>query len=246
MDWQAPAVVLEARPYGEGDLVASVLTEERGLCRGLARGGAARGRASLWQPGNLIEVRWVARLADQLGSFTAELVHPGAALAMDDPLALAVLAASCAVAAGGLPEHEAHPRVFQGLVRLIAGLSQGAPKLAELVRWEATLLADLGYGLDLSSCAVSGAAEGLAYVSPRTGRAVTEEAAGIWRDRLLRLPDFLLYPDAEGTEADWRDGLRLTGHFLAREAFGSHHKPLPPARQILYDRVAALETPDAG
>lgn len=246
MDWQAPAVVLEARPYGEGDLVASVLTEGFGLCRGLARGGAARGRASLWQPGNLIEARWVARLADQLGSFTAELVHPGAALAMDDPMALAILAAACAVAAGALPEREAHPRVFQGLVRLIAGLSQGTPGLAEVVRWEATLLADLGYGLDLSSCAVSGAAEGLAYVSPRTGRAVTEEAAGVWRDRLLRLPDFLTQPDADGSEADWRDGLRLTGHFLAREAFGLHHKPLPPARQILYDRVAALETPDAG
>jgi DNA repair protein RecO (recombination protein O) len=246
MDWQAPAVVLEARPYGEGDLVASVLTEGLGLCRGLARGGAARGRASLWQPGNLVEARWVARLADQLGSLTAELVHPGAALAMEDPLALAILAAACAVAAGGLPEREAHPRVFQGLVRLIAGLSQGTPRLAELVRWEAALLADLGYGLDLSSCAVSGAAEGLAYVSPRTGRAVTEDAAGIWRDRLLRLPGFLLHSEAEGTEADWRDGLRLTGHFLAREAFGSHHKPLPPARQILYDRVAALETPDAG
>jgi DNA repair protein RecO (recombination protein O) len=246
MDWQAPAVVLEARPYGEGDLVASVLTEAFGLCRGLARGGAARGRASLWQPGNLVEARWVARLADQLGSFTAELVHPGAALAMENPLALATLAAACAVAAGALPEREAHPRVFQGLVRLIAGLSQEAPSVAELVRWEAALLADLGYGLDLSSCAVSGVAEGLAYVSPRSGRAVTEEAAGAWRDRLLRLPNFLLSTDTEGTQADWCDGLRLTGHFLAREAFGGHHKPLPPARRMLYDRVAALETPDAG
>ncbi len=246
MDWQAPAVVLEARPYGEGDLVAGVLTEALGLCRGLARGGAARGRASLWQPGNLVEARWVARLADQLGSFAAELVHPGAALAMEDPLALATLTAACAVAAGALPEREAHPRVFQGLVRLIAGLSQGTPQLAELVRWEAALLADLGYGLDLSSCAVSGATEGLAYVSPRTGRAVTEVAAGAWRDHLLRLPGFLLRSDAEATQADWRDGLRLTGHFLAREGFGAHHKALPSARQILYDRVAALEAPDAG
>jgi DNA repair protein RecO (recombination protein O) len=245
MDWQAPAVVLEARPYGEGDLVASVLTEALGLCRGLARGGAARGRASLWQPGNFAEVRWVARLADQLGSFTAELVHPGAALAMDDPLALAALAAACAVAAGALPEREAHPRVFRGLVRLIAGLSQRGAGLAELVRWEAALLADLGYGLDLSSCALTGRAEGLAFVSPRTGRAVTEEAAGVWRDRLFRLPPFLL-TGAEGTEADWRDGLRLTGHFLAREAFGGHGGKLPRARQILYDRVAALETLDAG
>ncbi len=252
MDWEAPAVVLEARPYGEGDSLASVLTEAHGLHHGLARGGGARGRTSLWQPGNLVQVRWVARLADQLGSFSAELVHPGAALAMDDPLALATLAGSCAVAAGALPEREAHPRAFHGLVRLIAGLSRGTPMLAELVRWEAVLLAELGYGLDLATCAVTGAAEGLAYVSPRSGRAVVAAAAGAWRDRLLPLPGFLLHPDAEGSAADWRDGLRLTGHFLVRDAFGLHHKPLPSARLMLYDRVAALadaaaaqEIPDA-
>jgi DNA repair protein RecO (recombination protein O) len=252
MDWDAPAVVLEARPYGEGDALASVLTEAHGLHRGLARGGGSRGRKSVWLAGNLVQVRWVARLADQLGSFTAELVHPGAALAMDDPLALATLTAACAVAAGALPEREAHPEAFHGLLRLIAGLSQGTPMVAELVRWEAALLTDLGYGLDLSGCAVTGATDGLVYVSPRSGRAVSEVGAGAWRERLLRLPGLLLRSDEEGTGADWRDGLRLTGHFLARDAFGLHHKPLPSARQMLYDRVAALvvatplETPNAG
>ncbi len=252
MEWDAPAIVLEARAYNEGDALASVLTEAHGLHRGLARGGSARARTPLWQPGNLVQVRWVARLADQLGSFTAELVHPGAALAMDDPLALATLAAACAVAAGALPEREAHARAFHGLVRLIAGLSQGRSMVAELVRWEAGLLAELGYGLDLAGCAVTGAAEGLAYVSPRSGRAVTEAGAGAWRERLLILPGLLLHPDQEGSAPEWRDGLRLTGHFLARNAFGPHHKPLPSARQMLYDRVAALadaaapqETPDA-
>lgn len=246
MEWDAPAIVLEARPYGEGDAVAAVLTEAQGVHRGLARGGGARGRASLWQPGNLVQVRWVARLADQLGSFTAELVHPAAALAMDDPLALATLAAVCAVAVGALPERAAHPRAFQGLLRLIAGLSPETPMIADLVRWEAVLLADLGYGLDLSACAVTGTTFDLAYVSPRSGRAVSEAAVGAWRERLLVLPRFLLAPDEDGSSADWAAGLRLTGHFLARDAFGLHHKPLPSARQMLYDRVAALETPNAG
>lgn len=246
MEWDAPAIVLEARPYGEGDALATVFTETQGVHRGLARGGGARGRISLWQPGNLVQVRWVARLADQLGSFTAELVHPAAALAMDDPLALATLGAGCAVAVGALPEREAHPRVFRGLLRLIAGLGQGTPMIADLVRWEADLLADLGYGLDLSGCAVTGAADGLAYVSPRSGRAVSEAAAGAWRERLLALPGFMLDQDDSGTPAGWTAGLRLTGHFLARDAFGLHHKPLPSARQMLYDRVAALETPNAG
>jgi DNA repair protein RecO (recombination protein O) len=239
MDWDAPAIVLDARPYSEGDAVATVMTEEHGLHRGLARGGSSRARAALWQPGNLMQVRWVARLADQLGSFSGEMIHAGAAAVIDDPLALAMLAAACAVAEGALPEREPHPRAFAGLLRLIARLPQGAPMLTDLIRWETVLLADLGYGLDLTACAVTGETAGLAYVSPRTGRAVTEAAAGTWKDRLLRLPNFLAGGNA-AAPADWRDGLAMTGHFLARDAFGAHHRPLPRARQMLYDRVAAL------
>jgi DNA repair protein RecO (recombination protein O) len=249
MEWDAPAIVLDARPYGEGDAIATVMTEEHGAHRGLARGGGARSRTAIWQPGNLVQARWVARLADQLGSLSAELVHPGAALAMDDPLGLAMLSAVCAVAEGALPEREAHPRVFEGLLHLIAQLPQGAAVLTDLIRWEAVLLAELGYGLDLASCAVTGDTTGLAFVSPKTGRAVTAAGAGVWTSRLLRLPSFLTDGD-EATPPDWRDGLRLTGHFLERDAFGHRHRPLPAARQMLYDRVAALaaesEQQDAG
>src|SRR5215471_8828770 len=109
------------------------MTAEHGTHRGLARGGAARGRTAIWQPGNLIQVRWVARLSEQLGSFTAELVHPAAALAMDDALALTMLSSLCAVAEGALPEREPHPRVFDGLLHLIAHLSWGAALLSDLV-----------------------------------------------------------------------------------------------------------------
>ncbi len=239
MDWDAPAIVLDARPYGEGDAVGSVMTEAHGLHRGLARGGASRSGAATWQAGNLVQVRWVARLADQLGSFSAELVHPAAALAMDDPLALAMLSAACTVAEGALPEREPHPRVFDGLLHFIARLSLGPGMLAELVRWETLLLAELGYGLDLTACAISGETAGLVYVSPRTGRAVSEAAAGIWAGRLLRLPGFLV-GSSTSVAADWRDGLTLTGHFLARDAFGHQHRPLPAARRMLYDRVVAL------
>jgi DNA repair protein RecO (recombination protein O) len=249
MDWDAPAIVLDARPFGEGDAIATVMTAEHGAHRGLARGGAARGRTALWQPGNLVQVRWVARLSEQLGSFSAELVHPAAALAMDDPPVLAMLAASCAVAEGALPEREPHPRAFEGLLHLIAHLSQGTAMLADLVRWETVLLADLGYGLDLTSCALTGETAGLAFVSPKSGRAVTAAGAGIWTSRLLRLPSFLVGGNDAGP-ADWRDGLRLTGHFLERDAFGHQHRPLPLARRMLYDRVAAMaadsEQQDAG
>ncbi|MBS0560681.1 MAG: DNA repair protein RecO [Proteobacteria bacterium] len=239
MDWQAPAVVLDARPFGEGDALAAVMTAEHGLHRGLARGGASRSGAAVWQAGNLLQVRWVARLSDQLGSFSGEMIHPGAAHAMDDALALAMLSAACAVAEGVLPEREPHPRAFEALVGLIANIPRGADMLTDLVRWEALLLADLGYGLDLEQCAVTGERAGLAFVSPRTGRAVTAAASGLWKDRLLPLPGFMVGANTAGP-ADWRDGLRLTGHFLARDAFGHLHRGLPQARLMLYDRVAAM------
>jgi DNA repair protein RecO (recombination protein O) len=248
MEWDAPAIVLDARPYGEGDAVATVMTEAHGLHRGLARGGASRGKAATWQAGNLVQVRWAARLSDQLGSFTGELIHPGAAHAMQEALPLAMLTSACAVAEGALPERVPQPRIFHGLLALIPRLPLGETALTDLVRWEMVLLADLGYGLDLSVCAVTGRRDGLVLVSPRTGRAVTLAGAGDWAPRLLPLPEFLLCSDAppasatlaSATPIAWRDGLRLTGHFLARDAFGHQHRPLPQARQMLYDRVSAL------
>jgi DNA repair protein RecO (recombination protein O) len=239
MEWQAPAVVLDTRPLGESGAVVTLLTEEHGRHAGLAKGGASRAQAALWQPGNLIEVRWVARLPEQLGALSGELVHAAAALAMEDPLALAVLRAATSVADGALPDREPHPRVFRGLVALVAQLARGADAaLPELVRWEAELLGDLGYGLDLSRCAVTGGTDDLIFVSPRSGRAVSDGGAGAFRDRLLPLPAFLLGQGPSGP-GDWLAGLRLTGHFLARDVFGTHHKPLPAAREMLLDRLAS-------
>ncbi|MDA8051429.1 MAG: DNA repair protein RecO [Rhodospirillales bacterium] len=239
MEWSAPVIVLETRPFGEGDALATVFSAAEGTYRGLARGGSGRRGAALWQRGNVLSVRWVARLAEQLGSFSAEMIHPTAALAMADGLQLAMLDAALAVAEGALPEREPHPQVFAGLFDVIRHLAEGPAVLADLVRWEIGLLAALGYGLDLSRCAATGSNEHLAFVSPRTGRAVSETAAGPWRERLLKLPTFLLGP-ADSDPAAWRDGLLLSGHFLARNVFGLRHRPLPQARLLLYDRVAAM------
>ncbi|HET6607709.1 MAG TPA: DNA repair protein RecO [Rhodopila sp.] len=253
MEWSAPAVVLSMRPFGNADALVAVMTEAHGLHRGLAHGGASRTKAAVWQPGNLAQVQWTGRLTEQLGAFSGELVYAGAALSMEDPLGLAMMSAVCATADGAMPEREPHPRVFEDLVDLVPRIVVGESALTMLVRWELTLLADLGYGLDLSVCAVTGQSEGLAYVSPRSGRAVTKIGAGIWQSRLLPLPGFLVGEEQPDYPA-WRDGLRLTGHFLARDAFGHQHRPLPQARAMLYDRVSALaeamdrnrETPHAG
>ncbi len=240
VEWTEPAIVLEAHAYGEGGAVATVLTETHGRHRGLAKGGAARGHAAVWQPGNLIQCHWMARLSDQLGVFTAELVHPGAALAMDDPFALGILASACAVAEGALPEREAHPRVFGDLLRLITRLGEGRALLSDYIAWENLLLREIGYGLSLERCAVTGAVSDLTHVSPRSGCAVCAAVAADWEGRLLRLPGFLLGGDASADDPQaWVDGLRLTGHFLERDAFGLQHKPLPQARILLADRMQA-------
>jgi DNA repair protein RecO (recombination protein O) len=234
-------VVLDLRPHGEGGAVVTVLTEAHGRHAGLVKGGASRAQAGLWLPGNLIEARWVARLSDQLGSLSGELVHPAAALAMDEPLALALLSSACAIAADALPEREAHPRAFAGLVSLIGHLTGGAEGVvADYVRFEALTLAELGYGLDLAACAVTGVHEGLTHVSPRTGRAVSAGAAAPYLDKLLPLPAFMRDSESLGDAAAWVAGLRLTGHFLERDAFGARHRPLPEARFRLVERIAGL------
>lgn len=236
MEWEGPAVLLETSPYGEGDFLATVLAEG-GLWRGMAKGGASRGKAAIWQRGNILAARWVARSESQLGVLTAELVRPVAALAMQGAAELAILNAACALAAGALPEREAAPASFAGLLRLFAGIDIAGFPLPEFCLWELTLLTELGFGLDLSG---GGGNDRLAYVSPRTGKAVTFSEAGEWVDRLLPLPGFLLgesAASAAASAADCAAALRLTGHFLTR-AFGARHRPLPPARAQLYDGLS--------
>ncbi len=163
---------------------------------------------------------------------------------MEAPDSLAILRAACQLAAGALPEREEMPESFNGLLRLLAGIEIKDFALPELCRWELVLLRELGFGLDFSSSA--GGNDRLAYVSPRTGRAVTLSEAGEWVDRLLPLPEFLLGEGA-GDLKDCVAALRLTGHFLARDVFGARHRPLPPARQALYEQLSLrLENKDSG
>jgi len=234
MEWQEPAAVLETTRYGEGDALVTLLAAEHGLWRGLVKGGTARGKSAIWQTGNLIAARWTARQTDNLGQFTGELVYPAAALAMENALNLAILNAACALASGALPEREPHPETFAGLARLLAAINIEGMGLPTLIKWELELLRELGFSLNLTRSAIAGDNDRLAFVSPRTGRAVSLSAAGEWADRLLNLPPFLT-ENTEPTLADCLAGLKLTGHFLARDVFGARHRPLPPARERLYD-----------
>ncbi|OUI83696.1 DNA recombination protein RecO [Gluconobacter sp. DsW_056] len=243
MEWEAAALVLSVRPYGEGSALVHLFSEEQGVSHGMVRGGASRRQASLWQTGNLVMARWRARLADQLGTLTAEPVQCVAGRILDAPLQLEMVSSACALVDGALPQGEAHPELFMRLVRLLTLISV-APEPAPMgayLRWESQLLTGLGYGLDLSDCAVTGSADDLVYVSPRSGHAVSRNAAGEWRDRLLLLPALMMDEADDGTPEDWKNGLALTGHFLSRWVFGVRHQPLPAARERLVDYVQRLQ-----
>lgn len=238
MDWTGEGILLSARPHGESAAIIEVFTEAHGVYRGVVRGGGGRRLAPVLQPGAQLHLAWRARLEDHLGVFTVELLRGRAAPLLGDPLRLAALNSVCALAVFALPDREPQPRIYALSVALLDRLAEGERWFGAYLGWERALLEETGYGLDLSACAVTGAVEGLAYVSPRTGRAVTALGAGDYADRLLVLPDLLLNPGAEDSADAMAQGLRVTGLFLTdvlAPALGT--KALPEARARLVQRI---------
>lgn len=236
MQWSDEAIVLATRKHGESSVIVSLLTREHGRHAGLVRGGQGRRHRGVLQPGNRVAATWRARLAEHLGSMTCELTHALAAPLFGDRMRLAALGAACAVAEDALPEREPHAAVYERLVLLLQTLAAEGWQSA-YVRWELALLADLGFGLDLSRCAATGTNDHLAYVSPRSGRAVSLAAAEPYRDRLMPLPAFLLDDHGTADRDDTAAGLDLTGYFLERHVFAERDRPLPPARRRLRDAL---------
>jgi len=239
MEWRDSAIVLSAKRHGESAVLLHVMTEAHGRHAGLVPGGASRRMRGLYQPGNQIACKWRARLQTQLGTFSAELIAARAAALLDDPARLAALSAACSVLDAVLLEREPHAAIYHGLVAFLDALAEPARDVtdwgAAYIGWEVGVLRELGFGLDLSACAATGATEDLCWVSPKTGRAVSASAGEPYRDKLLRLPGFLL----NGEKADAAallDGLKLTGHFLAWHGLHRDGATLPAAR----DRLVAI------
>ncbi len=189
----------------------------------------------LLQPGNLIRVTWRARLAEHLGGFNVELIEAHAARVLDDACALAAIS-TLASLARLLPERDPHQALYAAALGVLRALDRAEIWPARFVRWELQLLADLGFGLDLSECAATGEDIDLAYVSPRSGRAVSRGAGQAYADKLLKLPAFLLDEEATASEADILSGLALTGHFLERDVLAPQGLLMPQAR----DRLVSL------
>ena len=238
MEFEEPAFVLAARSHGESGAIVEALTAERGKWAAHVAGGASRRLKPALQPGAKVIFTYHARVSDQLGSARIEPLGEGPAALFDDAAALAGLAAAAAVGAQALPEREPHPGVFLAFEALTQALREVAIWPAVMVRFEAGLLADLGFGLDLSVCAVTGSTDDLIYVSPRTGRAVSAAAGEAYKDRLLALPLFLLSSQSRLAPGDIAAGLALTGHFLQTCVFNALNRPLPPARERMIERLA--------
>ena len=244
MEWSDTGIVLSARRHGENAAVVSLLTEHHGRHAGLVHGARGRRARGLYQPGNTLTARWQARLAEHLGRYTCELVRARASLVLDDPPRLAALAAVCALAEATLPERLPYPQVYGATGRLLDTLEASERWAEAVVHWELALLAELGFGLDLSACAATGTVEDLAYVSPRSGRAVSREAAEPYAEKLLSLPPFLVQAEnAAAPTADIVAGLRLIGWFLEKHVFAEQGGRMPAARERFIDRLQAGASP---
>ena len=237
-DWRADAIIISARPHGEGNAVVSLLTDEYGRHAGLVRGGASKKMRGTVQPGNRVQASWRARLSEQLGQMQVELTSAVAARFLDSPMRLAGVASICALLEGAMPEREPHAGLYAGtdaLLSLITMDDDDTGWLEGYVRWELGLLHAAGYQLDLDRCAASGETTNLAYVSPKSGGAVSRHHAGQFANRLLALPGFL--GGVACPSHDWVAGLDLTGHFLAKRVFAAHNADIPAARRRLADIV---------
>ena len=229
MEWTDEGIVLGSRRHGEANAILELMTRGHGRHLGLVRGGSSSRLRPVLQPGNVLRAVWRARLDEHLGHFTVEPMRLHAAShigASHVVYGVTHLAALCRL----LPERDPHPEVHDQLATVLDHLEDRVAAAASVVRFELHMLAELGFGLDLSSCVATGADRELSYVSPKSGRAVSRDAGEPWQDRLLRLPAFMAQ-ETEPSADDLADGFALTGFFLARHVLEPRGLAFADARE---------------
>jgi len=244
MEWTDDGIVLGTRRHGEANAILEVMTLEHGRHLGLVRGGGGSRLRPVLQPGNALRVVWRARLDEHLGNYSVEplRLHGASQLAASHVVyGVTHLAALCRL----LPERDPHPDVYDHLTAILDQLDDPAIAAVEMVRFELQMLTELGFGLDLGSCAATGAVSDLGFVSPKSGRAVSRDAGAPWQDRLLRLPEFLSH-DVTPSSDDVADGFALTGFFLGRHVLEPRGLAFAEARDgfvaaVLKRRAGAIE-----
>jgi DNA repair protein RecO (recombination protein O) len=248
MEWTDEAIVLGTRRHGEANVILEVLTRVHGRHLGLVRGGGSSRMRAILQPGNSATITWRARLDEHLGHFAVEglRLRAGEFLSVRHAVfAMTHLAALVRL----LPERDPHEGVFEAFEVLLDHLAAPSEVAVLAVHFELQMLSELGFGLDLTSCAATGSSSDLIYVSPKSGRAVSRAAGEAWREKLLRLPGFLIEDGAPRGAAELADGFALTGFFLARHAFEPRGLALAPARAHFVEAIIRNEeaaTPGSG
>ncbi len=234
--WRGEGILLSVRKHGETSTIIETFTEAQGRHAGVVRGGTSRRIAPILQPGAQLDLHWRARLEEHIGAFTVEPVRSRAGTVLSSRLALAGLNAVVALLSFCLPERAAYPALYRRSEQLLDLLGQDEIWPLAYLQWEVALLDEMGFGMDLTCCAVTGTTRDLVFVSPRTGHAVSRVGAGEWVDRLLPLPP-VLRGEGEGADEEVAQALRTTGYFLEnRLAPALSHNPLPEARARFVDR----------
>ncbi|MGC1503263.1 MAG: DNA repair protein RecO [Sulfitobacter sp.] len=235
MEWRDQGILLSSRRHGETSVIIEVFTPEHGRHVGIVRGGTSRKIAPILQPGAQLDLAWRARLEDHIGSFSVEPLRSRAAAAMANRQSLAGLNTVTALLGFCLPERVPHAPLYARTEALLDLLGAWDVWPLAYLQWELALLEEMGYGLDLSACAVTGTTEGLTYVSPKSGRAVSAQGAGAWADKLLPLPD-VLRGVGNASDVQIAQAFKTTGYFLnAHLAADLGNKPLPEARARFVD-----------
>lgn len=242
MHISAEAIICAVLAHGEHGAVARVMTPQDGLQPGYVRGGRSRRLRPILLPGNVVQVDLRARTDSQLASMTVELMHSRAPL-LGEPLAVAAIDWTTALTASALPEGQPYPRVFTALDGVL-GAIEAAPAARgwaiALVRYELLVLAELGFGLDLSACVATGRQDDLRWVSPKSGAAVSAETGAPYANRLLPLPPFLVDGASEANWSEILEGLKLTGFFLDRDLLTERRGLVLDARGRLIDRLRRI------
>lgn len=249
MQWNDIAILISVRKHGETSAIIRVLSHEHGVHAGVVKGINSKANRGIFQPGNLLNVTWKARLSEHIGMFKAELQEASTAYIMQDATRLAALSSACSMVELSLPERHPYHRLYEIFIEFINSLKHDENWHKSYVKLELDLLAESGFGLDLSSCVATGKTDDLIYVSPKSGRAVSSDAGEPYKDKLLPLPDFLL-PDNEPSlksplvsnyikMQETLAGLRLSGYFLEHWLLEPHNRKMPAARQRFIDFMKA-------
>jgi DNA repair protein RecO (recombination protein O) len=236
MEWQDDGLIIGAKKHGETSVILEVMTRAHGRHLGLVKGGRSKRMQPLLQPGNSVEVTWRARLEEHLGFYAVEATKLRAGDLMATPAALQGLNLMTGLLRL-LAERELHAALYDRAMNLIEDLGDPGSAPGQLVMFELAVLADCGFGVDLTECAATGSRDDLVYVSPKSSRAVSREAGEPYRERLFRLPPFLRHGRANHiSRDDLRDGFALAGFFLSRNLFAPRGLGLPDA----HDAYVAL------